>query len=81
MEATLVSLQWMERIAEAFRDKRGFFVAIDYGYTREEQLAGRHRDTIMSYRQHTASAVALRSARRAGHHRPRELHGDTRTRR
>ena len=29
---------------------------IDYGYTREEQLAGRHRDTIMTYRQHTASA-------------------------
>jgi SAM-dependent MidA family methyltransferase len=56
VEATLLSVQWMERIAEAFRGKRGFFVAIDYGYTREEQLAGRHRDTIMSYRQHTASA-------------------------
>ncbi|MGZ4813411.1 MAG: class I SAM-dependent methyltransferase [Terriglobales bacterium] len=55
VEAPLASLGWMERIAEAFRDKRGFFVAIDYGYTREEQLAGRHRDTIMSYRQHTAS--------------------------
>jgi SAM-dependent MidA family methyltransferase len=55
VEATLVSLEWMERIAEAFRRKRGFLVAIDYGYTREEQLAGRHRDTIMSYRQHTAS--------------------------
>jgi SAM-dependent MidA family methyltransferase len=55
VEATLVSLEWMERIAEIFRDKRGFFGAIDYGYTREEQLAGRHRDTIMSYRQHTAS--------------------------
>ena len=55
VEATLVSLEWMGRIAEAFRGKRGFFVAIDYGYTREEQLAGRHRDTILSYRQHTAS--------------------------
>jgi len=55
VEATLVSLEWMERIAEIFRGKRGFFGAIDYGYTREEQLAGRHRDTIMSYRQHTAS--------------------------
>ena len=33
--------------------KRGFAVLIDYGYTREEQLAGRHRDTIMAYRQHT----------------------------
>jgi SAM-dependent MidA family methyltransferase len=55
VEATLASVKWMERISEVFRGKRGFFVAIDYGYTREEQLAGRHRDTIMSYRQHTAS--------------------------
>ena len=82
MEATLVSLEWMGRIAEIFRSfgtadpsartevlgrddsekhvaaensRRGFVVLIDYGYTREEQLAGRHRDTIMSYRQHTAS--------------------------
>jgi len=55
VEATLVSLEWMERIAEIFRGKRGFLILIDYGYTREEQLAGRHRDTVMSYRQHTAS--------------------------
>ena len=55
VEATLVALEWMERIAEAFQGKRGFLVAIDYGYTREEQLAGRHRDTLMSYRQHTVS--------------------------
>ncbi|MGB7554715.1 MAG: SAM-dependent methyltransferase [Candidatus Korobacteraceae bacterium] len=55
VEATLVSLQWMERIATAFHGRRGFLVLIDYGYTREEQLTGRHRDTIMSYRQHTAS--------------------------
>jgi SAM-dependent MidA family methyltransferase len=55
VEAPLASLLWMERISEMFRDKRGFAVLIDYGYTREEQLAGRHRDTIMTYRQHTAS--------------------------
>ncbi|HEY5176273.1 MAG TPA: SAM-dependent methyltransferase [Terriglobales bacterium] len=55
VEAPLVSLAWMERVAAVFAGKRGFLVAIDYGYTREEQLAGRHRDTIMSYRQHTAS--------------------------
>jgi len=55
VEATLVSLEWMERIGEIFRGKRGFLILIDYGYTREEQLAGRHRDTVMSYRQHTAS--------------------------
>ena len=56
VEAALVSLAWMERIANAMRERRGFTVIIDYGYTREEQLAGRHRDTIMCYRQHTASA-------------------------
>jgi SAM-dependent MidA family methyltransferase len=33
----------------------GFLVVIDYGYTRAEQLAGRHRDTLMAYRQHSAS--------------------------
>jgi SAM-dependent MidA family methyltransferase len=55
VEAPLASLVWMDRIAEVFRSRRGFLVLIDYGYTREEQLAGRHRDTLMSYRQHTAS--------------------------
>jgi len=30
-------------------------VAVDYGYTRDELLAGRHRGTIMTYRQHSAS--------------------------
>ena len=55
VEAPLASLAWMDRLAAAFQDRRGFAVLIDYGYTREEQLAGRHRDTIMTYRQHTAS--------------------------
>lgn len=56
VEVSLASLGWMERIAAVFERRRGFLVVVDYGYTREEQLAGRHRDTIMSYRQHTASA-------------------------
>ncbi len=34
----------------------GFFVAIDYGYTRQEQLAGRHRGTLKAIRQHSVSA-------------------------
>lgn len=33
----------------------GFFVAIDYGYTREEQLAGRHRGTLKAIRRHSVS--------------------------
>jgi SAM-dependent MidA family methyltransferase len=36
--------------------KHGFIAIVDYGYTREELLAGRHRGTIMTYRQHSASA-------------------------
>jgi len=56
VEISLASLGWMERIARVFDRRRGFLVFIDYGYTREEQLAGRRRDTVMSYRQHTASA-------------------------
>jgi SAM-dependent MidA family methyltransferase len=36
----------------------GFFIAIDYGYAREEQLAGRHRGTLKAIRQHSVSANA-----------------------
>jgi SAM-dependent MidA family methyltransferase len=56
VEVSLAALVWMDRIGSVFQDRRGFLVLVDYGYTREEQLAGRHRDTVMSYRRHTASA-------------------------
>jgi SAM-dependent MidA family methyltransferase len=36
--------------------KRGFLTIVDYGYTRGEQIEGRHRDTLMTYRQHSAGA-------------------------
>ena len=36
--------------------ERGFLIAIDYGYTRDEQLAGRHRGTVKAIRQHSVSA-------------------------
>jgi len=55
VEVSLVALDWMERIATLFQDRRGFAIFIDYGYTREEQLAGCHRDTLMTYREHRAS--------------------------
>ena len=45
----------MEQIAANIQ--RGFLVAIDYGYTREEQLAGRHRGTLKAIRQHSISAT------------------------
>ncbi len=36
--------------------ERGFVMIVDYGYTREEQLAGRHRGTLKAIRQHSVSA-------------------------
>ena len=56
VEVSPATLMWIDRIANLFAQRSGFIVLIDYGYTREEQLAGRHRDTIMTYRQHVASA-------------------------
>ena len=32
--------------------ERGFWVSVDYGYTRKELLAGRHRDTVRAFRRH-----------------------------
>jgi SAM-dependent MidA family methyltransferase len=56
VEVSLVSVTWMDRIAAAFHSRRGFAVLIDYGYTREQQLVGRHCDTVMTYRRHRADS-------------------------
>jgi SAM-dependent MidA family methyltransferase len=52
-EVGLAAMEVMSQIAASI--ERGFLIAIDYGYTREQQLAGRHLDTVMTYREHTAS--------------------------
>jgi SAM-dependent MidA family methyltransferase len=54
IEAPLAAQQFMHRVAASI--KRGFLIAIDYGYTREEQLAGRHRGTLKALRRHSVSA-------------------------
>jgi SAM-dependent MidA family methyltransferase len=54
IEAPLIAQRYMSQIASAV--KRGFIIVIDYGYTRQEQLAGRHRGTITAYRRHSVSA-------------------------
>ena len=54
IETPLLAQEFMERLARNVR--RGFFIAIDYGYTREEQLAGRHRGTVKALRKHSVSA-------------------------
>jgi SAM-dependent MidA family methyltransferase len=52
-EVPLLSQNIMARVASTI--ERGFLIAIDYGYTREQQLAGRHVDTLMTYRRHSAT--------------------------
>ena len=53
VEACLQSQTLMSSICDI---ERGFVVAIDYGYTRDEQLAGRHRGTVKAIRQHSMSS-------------------------
>ena len=55
IEAALVAQKYMESIAADL--KHGFLIAIDYGFTREEQLAGRHRGTLKAIRQHSVSGT------------------------
>lgn len=53
IEAPLAAQQAIKAVADKLQ--RGFLIAIDYGYTQAEQIAGRHRGTLMTYRQHSAS--------------------------
>jgi SAM-dependent MidA family methyltransferase len=54
IEVPLLAQDWIRQIATS--STRGLLLVIDYGYTRDEQLAGRHRGTLMAYRHHCASA-------------------------
>ena len=54
IEVPLIAQRYMAQIGSAIG--QGFLVVIDYGYTREEQLAGRHRGTLGAFRQHSVSA-------------------------
>ena len=54
VEAQRIAQEYMAEAA--FLIERGFLIIIDYGYTREEQLAGRHRGTLTAFRQHSVSA-------------------------
>jgi SAM-dependent MidA family methyltransferase len=53
IEVPLRAQTYMRELAT--RLQCGFLIAIDYGYTREEQLAGRHRGTVTAFRQHSIS--------------------------
>jgi SAM-dependent MidA family methyltransferase len=59
VEAPLIAQDYMLSLAAAVR--RGFIITIDYGYTRSEQLAGRHRGTVTGYRHHSVCASPYES--------------------
>jgi SAM-dependent MidA family methyltransferase len=54
VEVPLEAFCTMQQVCSFIR--RGFLAVVDYGYTRAEQMEGRHRDTLMTYRQHSASS-------------------------
>lgn len=54
-EAALQATDYMRRAVALV--PRGFVVAIDYGYTREELLAGRPASTVRAFRRHALSAT------------------------
>lgn len=53
IEVPLLAHRYLASLAASMR--KGLIVAVDYGYTRPEQLAGSHRGTLMAYRQHSAT--------------------------
>ena len=55
-ERVEVSFHAQQEMSQACGIERGFVVVIDYGYTRDEQLAGRHRGTVKAIRQHSVTA-------------------------
>ncbi len=55
MEVPILAQNWVRQIASSIARGRLLVVVIDYGYTRNEQLSGRHRGTLMAYRHHSAS--------------------------
>ncbi len=67
IEVPILAQEWMRQIARSIGSiERGslggvgavevIVIVIDYGYTRNQQLAGRHRGTLMAYRHHSSSA-------------------------
>jgi SAM-dependent MidA family methyltransferase len=55
-ERVEIPLRAQTYISETAKLLQGFMIVIDYGYTREEQLAGRHRGTLKAIRRHSVSA-------------------------
>ena len=56
IEVPILAQNWIQQIAQSTPRGSLLVVVIDYGYTRHEQLAGRHHGTLMAYRHHSASS-------------------------
>jgi len=59
IEVPILAQNWIRQVARSI--PRGMLLIIDYGYTRNEQLAGRHRGTLMAYRRHSAGLEAYQA--------------------
>ena len=55
IEVPILAQDWMRQIVRSIARGPLVIVFIDYGYTRNQQLAGRHRGTLMAYRHHSSS--------------------------
>jgi SAM-dependent MidA family methyltransferase len=55
IEVPMVAQNCIRQISQSIARGPLLIVIIDYGYTRDQQLAGRHRGTLMAYRQHSSS--------------------------
>jgi SAM-dependent MidA family methyltransferase len=55
VEIPLLAQHQMAALAGAIH--RGFLIAIDYGYTRKQQLQGRYSGTIVAYRRHAVGTT------------------------
>jgi SAM-dependent MidA family methyltransferase len=54
IEVPILAQNWMRQIASSVARGQLLIIVIDYGYTRNEQLSGRFRGTLMAYRHHSA---------------------------
>ncbi len=55
VDVPLTAQNAMHRIVSLMNSKIGYCVFVDYGYLRDEMLAGRHLGTVTSLREHTVS--------------------------
>jgi len=56
IEVPILAQNWVQQIVRSIPHGLLLVIVIDYGYTRDQQLAGRYRGTLMAYRHHSVSS-------------------------